>query len=136
MYSKSVASDVTNDLCLRLLEKDNQIMNKLHSCNEFEKYTYRIIRNELINPRSICNKTYRSTEASMNDELESIEDEPDYNLRDLVSVLTPYELKLITIYSESPNICKLASKYKIRRATIYKEIKAIKLKIKQSLCTY
>jgi len=58
MYSKSLSSDVANDISIRLLGFDNEKLNKLHNDKEIQKYIYSIIRNERYNPRSISNRTY------------------------------------------------------------------------------
>jgi len=127
MYSKSLSSDVANDISIRLLSFDNERLNKLHSDNGMERYIYSVVRNEKYNPKSISNKTYCQSLYC-----ESIDSE-NIDISSLISILTPYELKLITIYSQTNNIAEISRKYKIRRPTIHKDIKLIQQKIKQSI---
>lgn len=130
MYNNSLAYDVANDISIRMLEYDNLKLNRLHERNEFYRYLYRILRNESINPNSPTNKLYKPQSEIKND---VTDDDVSVDLLSLVSILTPYELKLLTIYSETKNIVSISKKYNIRRSTIHKEIKEIKLKIKQSI---
>lgn len=130
MYAKNLANDVANDIAVRLFDMDNSKINRLHNANELIPYIYIMIRNERCNPKSICNMRYASPETIMSD----IDD--DYkplDISDIISILNPYELKLLTIYSETKNIVELSKKYNIRRATLYKDIKEIQRKIKQSI---
>jgi hypothetical protein len=128
MYSKSLSSDVANDISIRLLSFDNDKLNKLHNDKEIQKYIYSVIRNERYNPRSASNKTYCERMVFN----ESVEND-NVDISSLISILTPYELKLITIYSQTNNIAEISRKYKIRRSTIHKDVKFIQQKIKQSI---
>ena len=129
-YNKSTANDVSNDISIRLLEMDNDKLNLMHSTNDLERYIARMVRNEYINQKSISNKLYKSDDSLLIDIADEVK---DISLIDLDSILTPYELKLITIYSESKSVAEMSRKYKIRRETISTEIKDIQKKIKQTI---
>ena len=109
---------------------DNDKLNLMHSTNDLERYIARMVRNEYINQKSISNKLYKSDDSLLIDIADEVK---DISLIDLVSILTPYELKLITIYSESKSVAEMSRKYKIRRETISTEIKDIQKKIKQTI---
>ena len=129
-YNKSTANDVSNDISIRLLEMDNDKLNLMHSTNDLERYIARMVRNEYINQKSISNKLYKSDDSLLIDIADEVK---DISLIDLDSILTPYELKFITIYSESKSVAEMSRKYKIRRETISTEIKDIQKKIKQTI---
>ena len=132
VYSCNLSFDIANDISIRLLESDNDKLNELHDNKEFEKYVYRVIVNEKINKYSPSNKLYTSNIELPNYLTIELSDEK-INVNEFIHILSPYELKLLTVYSEMNNYLKIANKYKIRRATLHDDMELIREKIKKHL---
>lgn len=132
VYNSTLSMDIANDISIRFLEYDNEKLNRLHDNKEFEKYVYRVIVNEKINNTSKSSKKYGGY-CSLHDDIEYEVVDEVINIKDFINILTPYEIKLLSIVSEFNNIQKISNKYKIRRATIHEDMNNIREKIKKHL---
>jgi RNA polymerase sigma factor (sigma-70 family) len=131
MFNESLYQDVCNDISIRVMSMDNEKINGIHDRNEMRKYLYSIIRNEKINASSISNKQYRTSTYVFSESFAHDLSAINYDLNQIAPHLTPYELKLLVVYSQCKNFADMAKKYKIRRHTISREIKDIQTKIKK-----